>query len=238
MRVLALSSSRVGNGGYLEAAQPMIKTFLGKASLKLAFIPFAAVTGAYESYTTKVKQGLAALPHSIEMVSFANAEKVLQSCDAILIGGGNTFKLLHDIYKQNLFSLIQRKVRNGTPYIGWSAGSNLAGKTICTTNDMPIVQPESFAAFGFLPFQINPHYHNQSIEGFHGETRDQRLSEFLQLNPDAIVIGLPEGAALCWDERSLQLMGKAGAVLFRSANGAVTKQPIAESSDLLFLLNH
>jgi dipeptidase E len=166
-----------------------------------------------------------------------NAESLLQQCDAIMVGGGNTFKLLHDIYQQNLFTLIQQKIANGTPYIGWSAGSNLAGKTICTTNDMPIIQPQSFDAFGFLPFQINPHYYNQVIEGFHGEIRDQRLSEFMQLNPDTIIVGLPEGTALCLDGESLRLLGREGAVLFRLENQSVTKVKIDETSDLSFLMS-
>jgi dipeptidase E len=237
MRVLALSSSRVGNGGYLEAARPMIETFLGDTALHVAFIPFAAVDGDYENYAFKVREELSSLPHTVQLVTSENAKAVLQRCDVIMVGGGNTFKVLHDIYRQNIFSLIQEKVANGTPYIGWSAGSNLAGKTICTTNDMPIVQPQSFTAFGFLPLQINPHYYNQPIEGFHGETRDQRLAEFIQLNHDAVVVGLPEGTALCLEEPRLYLLGNANATFFRSQGEIVTKEIIPASSDLSFLLN-
>ena len=238
MRVLALSSSRVGGGAYLSAAAPMVEDFLGKNNLPVAFVPFAAVEGDDEDYVAKVAEGFSALPYTINLVTTANAKRVIEGCEAIMIGGGNTFKLLHDIYAQDLFSLIQQKVQEGTPYIGWSAGSNLTGKTICTTNDMPIIQPRDFAAFGFLPFQLNPHYYNVSIEGFHGETRDQRLTEFLLLNPGVPVIGLPEGTALQREGSTLQLLGSRPAVLFRhnSKGHPVLKESLLPGADLSFLL--
>lgn len=181
-KILAFSSSRVGGGAYLEVAVPVLQKFLGKKPLTIAFIPFASVDG-YDEYAAKVKEGLPALPHTIALIDESNAKEVIADCDAVMIGGGNTFKLLHDLYRLDLMETIRQKVQSGTPYISWSAGSNLMGPTICTTNDMPIVQPKSFAAFGFFPFQLNPHYHNIVQEGFHGETRDQRLEEFLKMNP-------------------------------------------------------
>lgn len=236
MRVLAVSSSRVGNGEYLAAVAPMLKLFLGDVPLRLAFVPFAAVGGDYESYVAKVRKGLSALPHEVVLVPPENGADVLTNCDAIVVGGGNTFKLLHDLYQHDLFSLIQQKVKSGTPYAGWSAGANLAGKSIGTTNDMPVIQPQSFAAFGFLPFQINPHYYNVVIEGFHGETRDQRLQEFLLLNPDTPIIGLPEGTALVLEEQQLRLLGETTAVLFQCEEGQIEKHEITSGSDLSFLL--
>lgn len=216
MHVLALSSSRVGNDGYLAAAAPVIETFLGTSARQIAFVPFAAVDGDYEAYAAKVKEGLSALSHTIHLVTAANGKEVIASCDVIVIGGGNTFKLLHDIYQHDLFDLVQQRVQSGVPYIGWSAGANLTGKTICTTNDMPIIQPKRFTSFGFLPFQVNPHYYNVVIEGFHGETRDQRLAEFCQLNPGIPVVGLPEGTALQLMDGTLQYKGKGPGVLFQS----------------------
>jgi dipeptidase E len=238
MRVLALSSSSVGGRPYLSAAAPMIQSFLGDAPLQIAFVPFAAVDADYEAYVAKVKEGLSSLPHVINVVRPSNASDVVEKSDAIMVGGGNTFKLLHDIYHYNLFSLIQQKVTEGIPYIGWSAGANLTGKTICTTNDMPVIQPQSFNAFGFLPFQINPHYHNVVIEGFHGETRDQRLMEFLWLHPGVPIVGLPEGTALHLEGGALHLLGLQPAVLFLNNRHGQTpfKKELPPGTDFSFLL--
>lgn len=238
MRVLALSSSRVGGGAYLSAAVPMIEQYLGDKSLQIAFVPFAAVDGDYEAYAESVRQGLSILPHGIHLVTPDNAKEVIERCAVIMVGGGNTFKLLHDIYAQELFLFLQQNVLKGKPYIGWSAGSNLAGKTICTTNDMPIIQPQTFDAFGFLPFQINPHYYNIVFEGFHGETRDQRLTEFLLLHPGMPVVGLPEGTALQLEDKKLTLLGQQPAVLFQHhADGQPPqKTNLSPGADLSFLL--
>jgi len=195
IRILAFSSSRVGGGAYLEAAAAVIKEFLGTTSRTIAFVPFASVDD-HDKYINKVKEGLSALSHNIVLVTPGNAKKILEQCNAIMVGGGNTFKLLHDLYELDLVEIIKAKVQSGRPYIGWSAGSNLCGPTLCTTNDMPIVQPKSFAAFGFFPFQINPHYSNVVTKGFHGETRDQRLEEFLKLNEGKSIVCLPEGTYL------------------------------------------
>lgn len=195
MKILALSSSRSGNSNYLEPAFPFIKELFGAGHLHFAFIPFATACG-YQEYHQKVKEGLASVPFSIDLVTEGNAKELIKNAEGIIVGGGNTFKLLHDLYAQDLIELIREKVRGGTPYIGWSAGANILGATIGTTNDMPIIQPKSFEALNIFPFQINPHYHNEVIPGFNGETRDQRIIEFLRLNTSATVIGMPEGSAL------------------------------------------
>lgn len=238
MRVLALSSSRVGNGGYLAAALPLIESFLGGASLQVAFIPFAAADGDYEAYAAKVREGLASLPYTINVVTATTGHAVINACDVIMVGGGNTFKLLHDIYQHNLYDLIRQKVQAGVPYIGWSAGANLTGKTICTTNDMPVIQPRSFKAFGFLPFQLNPHYYNVQIEGFHGETRDQRLTEFCLLNPGIPVVGLPEGTALQRVDENLHYWGESDAVVFLldGEEPLPAKNSLPPGADLSYLL--
>lgn len=227
MKILALSSSKCGSGGYLQTALPAINALLGDAPVNIAFIPFASVDANYELYTAKVREALQTLPYAIFTVTPDNARQVLESCDAVMVGGGNTFKLLHDIYANNLFNLIQTKVQNGLPYIGWSAGANLTGITIGTTNDMPIVQPESFKAFEFLPLQINPHYKNFVISGFHGESRDQRLEEYLSMNPQLEVIGLPEGCWLMKDGNTITYDGReSGVQLYLSAQGKMKNKPI------------
>ena len=216
--VLAFSSSRTGNGKYLENALPVIDEFLGDQPLTIAFIPFASVD-SYEDYAQKVSEGLLVLPHTIKLVTPKSAKEVVQSSDVIMVGGGNTFKLLHDLYALDLVEDIKTKVQNGTPYIGWSAGSNLTGPTIYTTNDMPILEPKSFVSFGFFPFQLNPHYHNIVLEGFHGETRDQRLEEYLKANPGKTIMALPEGTYLQLQNNQTRFDGIAQGVLMSREEG-------------------
>jgi len=237
IRVLAFSSSRVGSSGYLEVASPIIKSFLGDGPLNIAFVPFATADNKYDEYGEMVRNGLKDLQHSINIVKPGNAKTTVGDSDIIMVGGGNTFKLLHDIYDLDLYELIKEKVTTGTPYVGWSAGSNITGLTIGTTNDMPIIEPRSFKAFGFLPFQINPHYINMITEGHNGETRDQRLSEFMKVNPGTKIVGLPEGTALRLEGEKLTLIGECAAVLFNEQeNKEVIKKEIRAGDDISYLL--
>lgn len=235
-KVLAFSSSRVGNSSYLETAAPVIKQFLGDAPMNIAFVPFASVSPDYEVYSNMVHNGLSAFNYTIQTVQGDTAKKTIENADAIMVGGGNTFKLLHDLYDLQLMELIKEKVNNATPFIGWSAGSNIAGATICTSNDMPIINPGSFIALGFLPFQINPHYYNQPVAGFNGETRNQRLAEFLQLNTAVPIVALPEGTALLLSEGKLKLTGSTNAFLFRWQHDAPVQVELTPEDDLSFLL--
>jgi dipeptidase E len=223
--ILAISSSRVGNSAYLEMAAPMIDSFLGPKPLNIAFVPFAAVD-SYDDYFEKVKTGLEALPHTVKVVKPGNAKEVVEDSDVVMVGGGNTFKLLHDLYETGLFEVIRQRVSEGLPYIGWSAGSNLTGPTICTTNDMPIMEPRSFTAFGFFSFQINPHYYNVVIEGFHGETRDMRLEEFLKVKEGARIIGLPEGTAVELKKGEIVFKGAAQGVIMTREEGQTVHRVI------------
>lgn len=236
-KILALSSSRAGNSGFLEPALPVIEKFLAGNQTNIAFISFASVDNNYEQYTAQVREALKNIACNIQAVFPENAKSVIEKNDAIMIGGGNTFKLIHTIYELNLLDLIRKKVNNGAPYIGWSAGANILSPTIGTTNDMPIIQPKSFNALGLFPFQINPHYINQKAEGFNGETRDQRLEEFLKLNPGVSIIALPEGTALQSENNKLEFMGSTPAVLFhQEENKFFNRKEINGGSDLSYLL--
>jgi dipeptidase E len=234
-RILAFSSSRTGSSGYLETALPSIKNFLGNKPLHIVFIPFASLDKDYESYTHNVRTALHSLSHNITTVKQDDTKNSIEQSDAIMVGGGNTFKLLHDIYDSNILNCIYNKVSSGTPYIGWSAGSNILCPTIATTNDMPIIEPRSFNALGLLPFQINPHYINEIPSGYHGETRNQRLEEFMKMNPGMSVIGLPEGTALRLEDEPLQFIGPhKGVLLYKEENS--TYKEIVDGDDLSFLL--
>jgi dipeptidase E len=153
-----------------------------------------------------------------------------------MVGGGNTFKLIHDLQKLNLLNLIREKVHDAKPYIGWSAGSNILAPTISTTNDMPVIEPESFKALQLFSFQINPHYFNQTIIGFNGESRDDRLIEFLKINPGVAVVGLPEGSFLKLEKNVLQYFGENDGVLFQISATGFSKNNIQPAADISFLL--
>ncbi len=237
--ILAFSSSRVGNSAYLETAAPIIKNFLGDTPLTIAFIPFAGVTISHKEYLSNVQNALAASSYNIEIVLPDNtAPKAIKKADVIMVGGGNTFKLLNQIYNAQILDVIRDKVSNGTPYIGWSAGSNITGPTICTTNDMPIVEPKSFNALGLFPFQINPHYYNVKPEGFNGETRDDRLTEFLMENAGIPIMCLPEGTALHYQNSVLKLIGICPAILLTKDETAtqIVRKEIAVDEDITWLM--
>lgn len=238
IRILALSSSRAGNSAYLEMAIPSIENFLGSKATNIAFIPFASADNNYVEYASKVKEALKTLPYKIEIALPENAKPIIENSDAIMVGGGNTFKLLHDIYHLNLLDLIRDKVNAGMPYIGWSAGANITGPTIGTTNDMPIIEPKSFNALGLFPFQINPHYINQKAEGFNGETRDQRLAEFMKMNPGISIVCLSEGTALKMEKGELKFIGKDSGILFyhKNVSESFIRKVIIDGSDLSYLL--
>lgn len=235
-QILALSSSKEGSSAYLETAMPVIKDFLDKTVLNIAFIPFASADNNYDEYASKVKGALKDLP--INVVLPENAKSVIEKSDAIMVGGGNTFKLLHDIYQLNLLDIIRDKVNSGAPYIGWSAGTNITGPTLGTTNDMPVIEPKSFNALGLFPFQINPHYINQKAEGFNGETRDQRLEEFIKMNPGIPIVCLPEGTALQLKDDVLKFIGNPTGVLFlrKPTEETFVRKEIADGADLSYLL--
>jgi dipeptidase E len=232
MQLLLLSSSRAHNSDYLAPYITWITAHLQGID-ELLFIPYAGVSVSYDDYLAKV--ALALTPHGIRVRSihqFSDPRQAITQAQAIAVGGGNTFHLLYQLYQQDILHLIRKRVTEGTPYIGWSAGSNIAGETICTTNDMPIIEPASFNALKLLPLQLNPHYTDFTPEGFHGETRDMRLAEFMQLNPAVPIIALPEGTALLRHNDKLTLVGSAGGYVFQAGNKTVLKEN-ADLSDFM-----
>jgi dipeptidase E len=161
---------------YLDYPKNNIADFLGNKPLNIIFIPYAAVTFSYDDYENKVNQRLAEIGQQVKSIHrFQNLVEAIENADAIMVGGGNTWNLLHWVHKNQLIEPIRKKVLNGTPYVGWSAGSNLACPTIKTTNDMPIIDPLGLDALNLIPFQINPHYLDKNPEGHGGETREERI---------------------------------------------------------------
>ncbi len=156
-------------------------------------------------------------------------EKLAQ---AIAVGGGNTFNLLHQLYQFDLIDVIRDHVNQGKPYIGWSAGSNIAGASIRTTNDMPIVEPQSFNALNLVPFQLNPHYTDHNPPGHNGETRAQRLAEFMVLNQEMPIVAIVEGTALKVEHDEMRLIGGEEGYIFKGGEKSV----ITNESNLDHLL--
>jgi len=234
MKLLLLSNSTNAGESYLEYPKYQIKEFLGSTSVTALFIPYAAVTFSYNDYEAKVKERFNEIGHNIVSIHhFANPVEAVLNAEAIVVGGGNTFHLLRNMQLSKIVEIIRDKVLNGLPYIGWSAGSNVASPTICTTNDMPIVETNGFAAFNLIPFQINPHYTDYVPSGFAGETRDQRISEYLAANPQKVVLGLREGTMLRVNNTSLELIGPYPAKIFKYGQTPVEVSP---GDNLDFLL--
>ncbi|MCG2600543.1 MAG: dipeptidase PepE, partial [Achromobacter sp.] len=209
MNLLLLSNSS-SDAGYLVHALPDIRELIASlpAGAPAVFVPYAGVTRDWDDYTTLVVSALADTGLDIQgLHRAADPAAALEQAAVIIVGGGNTFNLLGQLRRQGLLSVVARRVREGAAYLGWSAGSNLACPSICTTNDMPITDPEGFDALGLLSFQINPHYTNAHPPGHRGETRAQRLAEFCTLNPTMPVLGLPEGAALRVRDAAITLVG-------------------------------
>jgi len=217
MNLLLISNSTNAGEGYLEYCKQSIADFLRQRGVSRAlFFPFAAVTFSYDEYEKRVAEKLS--PLGVEVRSIhrcADAKKAVAEAQAIMVGGGNTFHLLKSIQDLNLIEAVREKTLNGAPYVGWSAGSNLACPTICTTNDMPIVEPRSFAAFNLIPFQINPHYLDAHPDGHAGETREQRIQEYVAANPHRYVAGLREGCMFTYIGGKLELHGSRSLRIFK-----------------------
>ena len=234
MRLLLISNSTNPGEQYLDYPKQNIRNFLGNECINALFIPYAAVTFSYDEYEAKVSERFREIGHNLISVHrFKNPVEAVINAEAIVVGGGNTWKLLKMIRENHLIEAVRQKVLSGTPYTGWSAGSNMACPTIMTTNDMPVVYPGSFEAFNLIPFQINPHYLDAGPDGHAGETREQRIEEFLEENSSVYVAGLRESTMLLREGSKLLLYGNRKMRLFKKGN---TPLELGNSDDLSFLL--
>ena len=218
MKLLLISNSTNAGEPYLQYPIGQIGDFL-KGVREILFVPYAAVTFTYDEYERKVQNRFDEIGVRVRSVhKCSDPIRAVIEAEAICVGGGNTFALTKKMQEQGLIAAIRERVLTGAPYVGWSAGSNVTCPTICTTNDMPIVQPQSFRALGLIPFQINPHYLDHNPEGHAGETREQRILEFIEANPGVYVAGLREGCMLRIEEGKAQLIGSRPLRIFRKGD--------------------
>lgn len=231
MNLLLLSNSTNFGSGYLDHARGAIREFLGPIR-GLLFVPFALHDRG--AYTAKARERFAREGISVAgLADGPEGSEQIASFPAIFVGGGNTFRLLAALQRNGFLEPIRRRVREGMPYLGASAGTNIAAPTIKTTNDMPIVQPSSLEALGLVPFQINPHYVDPDPASRHmGETREERLREFLEENATPIV-GMREGTWLRVAGASARLEGPSPARVFRRGREPEEVPPGPLPSDLL-----
>lgn len=230
LRLLLISNSTLHGSGYLEHCASELRDFLGGVR-RVAFVPWALHD--HDGYTTAARAAYAAFGCELRSVHEAPARRLIEASDALFIGGGNTFRLLAALYRHGVIEPIRARCADGMPYVGSSAGANVAGITIKTTNDMPIVQPPSFDALALVPFNINPHYLDADPSSRHmGETREQRIAQFHEENTPPVV-GLREGAMLRIEGAALTLKGSTGARLFERGRAA---REFAPGADLGFLL--
>ena len=204
---LLISASSYQDTGYLRHCKNWVKDFLGESGKEeILFIPYAGVRRSNDEYEQKVidrlkNKNIKSIHHYEDKIS------AIKNASSIAVGGGNTFMLLYTLYKLNLIEPIKEAVANGTKYFGWSAGANIAGKTMMTTNDMPIIMPKSFNSLNIFPYQINPHFISGKLAGHNGESREERLEEFLIANPKETIYALPEGTALLIEDSEAEVIG-------------------------------
>ncbi len=235
MKLLLISNSTNAGEEYLDYPKYQIKEFLGKQKVTALFIPYAAVTFSFDDYEKKVNSRFAEVGHAVKSVHrFSDPLDAIARAEAIVVGGGNTWQLIAMMQEKRMIDAIAKRVQEGVPYIGWSAGSNVACPTIRTTNDMPITEPESFKAFNLIPFQINPHYLDANPEGHAGETREARIEEFIEVNSDMYVVGLREGTMFWIEENQIRLIGPRNARVFKKERDP---QELGPEDDFNFLLS-
>jgi dipeptidase E len=242
MKLLLLSNSTNSGEAYLGWTKPFIKLFLEKNQIKnVLFIPFAGVnlsdeslTKSYDLYEEKVAQVFRGWGVELKSIHHASDQNnVLHAAECIAVGGGNTFHLVAELHRLGLMDAIRNRVLVGVPFMGWSAGSNVACPTLRTTNDMPIIQPASFDCLNLIPFQINPHYLDANPAGHGGETRQQRIEEFQAINRSVVVVGLREASLINVDGTSARLEGHRPMRVFEYGKNPVE---LETGSDISYLL--
>ncbi len=221
MRLLLISNSTNAGEEYLDYPKLEIKKFLGEKKITGLFIPYAGVSVSFDDYATRVKDRFNEIGHDIISIhEAADPVEAVKNAEAIIVGGGNTWQLIKMIQDNDLINAVREKVLGGTPYIGWSAGSNVTCPTIKTTNDMPVVEPGSFNAFNLIKFQINPHYQDKNPDGHAGETREDRINEFIIANKEMMVLGLREGCMFRIEGDDIRLIGDRPVRVFSYGNEA------------------
>jgi dipeptidase E len=232
-KIIIASTSTLHGGDYLSYLMPELKLHFEQCNTIL-FIPFARPSGiSHEEYTAKVASAFAKIGKKVKGIhEFEDLAEGIKKAEGIFTGGGNTFLLVAQLYQFNLMSVLAEAVKNGTPYLGTSAGSNICGLTMQTTNDMPIIYPPSFKTLGLIPFNLNPHYLDPETQSKHmGETRETRICEFHSFNTIP-VLGLREGSWLEVKGDTIILKGNLTARLFRQNQIPVEME---NESDLSFL---
>ena len=226
LRLLLLINSTMAGEKWLGWPEGHIVDFLDTAVTSVFFIPFAGVRLSWDDYARQARERFGEMGYGLVSAHEATDPlAALEAAGAVVVGGGNTYHLLNELYARGLLLAIRKRVLEGLPYVGWSAGSNVACPTIMTTNDMPVVEPPSFKALGLLPVQINPHFTDAQPPGLAGETRTDRLMEFIEVNPQVTVVGLPEGDLLHLEGYDLQLVGSHPARIFKKGKEPWDVQP-------------
>jgi dipeptidase E len=231
--IIIASTSTLHGGDYLDYLLPELQIHF-KDCKTILFIPYARPGGiSHEEYTEKVASAFAKIDIAVKGIQeFNDAVSAIQEAQGIFTGGGNTFLLVSQLYKNNIMTVLAETGKNGTPYLGTSAGSNICGLTMQTTNDMPIIYPPSFKTLGWIPFNLNPHYLDADQQSTHmGETRETRIQEFHAFNT-VPVLGLREGSWLDVKGEKITLRGNLSARLFRQNQ---IPEELESGADLSFI---
>lgn len=235
MNLLLISNSTNAGEAYLGWPRQYMKAFFEEMHVsEVLFVPYAGVSVGYDAYAKRVADVLSEMKVGLKSVhTFDTPAEAVAKAQCVLVGGGNTFHLVYEMHRHGLMTAIRERVQNGMPYMGWSAGSNVACPGLFTTNDMPIIQPASFETLNLVPFQINPHYLDAHPQGHGGETREDRIKEFMVVQPNTYIVGLREATLLRVQGRELKLIGSRPMRVFRQ--GLETKE-YESGNDLSFLM--
>lgn len=240
-RLLLISNSTNAGEEYLGWPRQLISDFMaGTGVTRLLFLPWAGVNladglqASWDLYEQRVNSVFNLLGLEVYSIHRENDPiRAVEQAQAIAVGGGNTFHLVYEMHKSGILEMVRRRVKEGMHFMGWSAGANIACPTLRTTNDMPIIEPASFDCFNLVPFQINPHYLDAHVQGHGGETREQRINEFMAINRAIPVVGLREATALWVEENHITLKGSRSMRLFRYGQEPAEFVPGADISFLL-----